>query len=92
MNTTFTISLPPALRQWVEAQIQSGGYGTPSEYVRELLRNEQKRQARMAVEAKLDEAITSGPAVPVTDATWQESEKRVAAVTKTLLRKNAKDR
>ena len=48
-----------------------------SEYIRQLLREEQKRQIRLRVEAKLDEAIASGDAVPVTGETWKDSGKRV---------------
>ena len=43
MNT-MNISLPPALRSFVDEQVASRGYGTASEYVRELLRRDQDRQ------------------------------------------------
>jgi hypothetical protein len=39
---------------------------------------EQQRQLRLAVEAKLEEAEASGPPIPVTAKTWKESEKRIA--------------
>ncbi len=40
---TMNVSLPDPLREFVERQVQSGGYGTSSEYVRELIRRDQDR-------------------------------------------------
>jgi len=42
---TMNISLPDALKDFVDRQVAEHGYGTSSEYVRELLRREQQRQA-----------------------------------------------
>lgn len=40
---TMNVSLPDVLREFVERQVESGGYGTSSEYVRELIRRDQDR-------------------------------------------------
>lgn len=40
---TMNISLPDTLRSFVEDQVSTGGYGTSSEYVRELIRRDQDR-------------------------------------------------
>ena len=40
---TMNVSLPDTLREFVERQVESGGYGTSSEYVRELIRRDQDR-------------------------------------------------
>jgi len=42
--TTMNISLPDALRSFVDKQVVTGGYGISSEYVRELIRKHQDRQ------------------------------------------------
>lgn len=42
--TTMNISLPDELKRFVDDQVSSRGFGTSSEYVRELLRREQDRQ------------------------------------------------
>ena len=39
----MNISLPDALRAFVDAQVDQRGYGTSSEYVRELIRRDQDR-------------------------------------------------
>jgi len=42
--TSLNISLPEALKQYVEGQVASGDWGTPSEYVRELIRQDKERR------------------------------------------------
>ena len=59
--TTMTISLPDALRSFVDKQVASGGYGTSSEYVRELIRKDQDRQQLRAL---LLEGANSAPTAP----------------------------
>lgn len=41
--TTMNISLPESLKEFVDQQVSSRGYGTSSEYVRELIRKDQDR-------------------------------------------------
>jgi antitoxin ParD1/3/4 len=41
---TMNISLPDSLKAFVEEQVAEKGYGTSSEYVRELIRKDQDRQ------------------------------------------------
>ncbi|MDB5710605.1 MAG: CopG family transcriptional regulator [Sphingomonas bacterium] len=40
----MNISLPDALKSFVDDQVAGGAYGTSSEYVRELIRMDQDRQ------------------------------------------------
>lgn len=40
----MNISLPESLKSFVDEQVIERGYGTSSEYVRELIRKEQDRQ------------------------------------------------
>jgi antitoxin ParD1/3/4 len=42
--STMNISLPEPLKSFVDEQVAGGGYGTSSEYVRELIRKDQDRQ------------------------------------------------
>jgi antitoxin ParD1/3/4 len=42
--TSLNISLPEALKKYVEGQVASGDWGTPSEYVRELIRRDKERR------------------------------------------------
>ena len=42
--STMNVSLPDALKSFVDEQVARRGYGTSSEYVRELIRADQDRQ------------------------------------------------
>jgi len=42
--TSLNISLPEALKEYVEGQVASGDWATPSEYVRELIRQDKERR------------------------------------------------
>ena len=44
----MNVSLPDAMKEWVEAQVQTGRYGNSSDYVRDLLRRDQERAAKRA--------------------------------------------
>jgi antitoxin ParD1/3/4 len=41
---TMNISLPEGLRDFVDEQVSGRGFGTSSEYVRELIRRDKDRQ------------------------------------------------
>lgn len=42
--STMNISLPDTLKSFVDEQVHQRGYGTSSEYVRELIRKDHDRQ------------------------------------------------
>jgi len=69
---TMNISLPDQLKDYVEAQVNSGRYSTVSEYVRELVRADQKRREREELELRILEGLNSGAAVEATSAKWEE--------------------
>lgn len=58
---TMNISLPDPLKLYVEQQVSAGGYSSASEYVRELVRADQKRKAKEHLEGILLEALKSKP-------------------------------
>ena len=75
--TSMNITLPEPMRQFVEAQISSGSYGTASEYVRTLIREDQKRKAKERLEALLLEGLDSGDPVEATPEFWKEMRGRI---------------
>lgn len=40
---TMNVSLPDTLKAYVDQQVAQAGYGTSSEYIRELIRRDQER-------------------------------------------------
>jgi antitoxin ParD1/3/4 len=60
--STMNISLPDALKTFVDDQVSGRGYSTSSEYVRELIRKDQDRQHLRGL---LMAGAESAPTVPV---------------------------
>jgi antitoxin ParD1/3/4 len=75
--TSLNISLPETLKKYVEQQTEQGGYSTPSEYVRQLLREDQKRRAEEKLENLLLAGLKSGKGVEVNEEYWQKLRQRI---------------
>ena len=69
---TMNISLPDQLKEFVEGQVGSGRYSSVSEYVRDLIRDDEKRKAQVRLEALLVEGIRSGEATKMTRQDWSD--------------------
>jgi antitoxin ParD1/3/4 len=76
--TSMNISLPEELKEYVEEQTQSG-YSTPSEYVRELIREDQKRRAKERLDSLLLEGLNSGDPIPANAKFWAELKREALA-------------
>ncbi len=55
----ISISLPDQLKEFIDEQIGSGRYNSVSEYVRDLIFDDERRKAREKLEAMLMEGIQS---------------------------------
>ena len=64
---SMNISLPSALKAFVDGHVAEGHYATASEYVRELIRNAAKAKAQARLEDLLLEGL-EGEATEWTDA------------------------
>jgi antitoxin ParD1/3/4 len=57
----MNVSLPDPMKEWVEAQSQTGRYSNASDYIRDLIRRDQNRADQIvAMQARVSEAIDSG--------------------------------
>jgi antitoxin ParD1/3/4 len=74
MRNSMHISLPTPLKKWVEQQVHERGFATASEFMRDLLRQQQERerQVRARIEEQLLEGLESGPATPMTRKDWAD--------------------
>ena len=70
--TTMNVSLPRTQKEFVDQQVQQGSFSTVSDYIRDLIRREQRAFAREELERKLLEGLNSGPATEMTKADWKE--------------------
>jgi antitoxin ParD1/3/4 len=58
---TMNVSLPDPMKEWVERQSRTGRYANASDYVRDLIRRDQDRQAAIAeLQQLVDEGLASG--------------------------------
>jgi antitoxin ParD1/3/4 len=69
---TMNISLPDPLKEFVEHQVASGQYSSVSEYVRELIRDDEKRRATKRLEDLLLEGLESGEPTEMTRQDWAD--------------------
>jgi antitoxin ParD1/3/4 len=81
-RTTMNISVPPALKSWVDQQVDAGGFGTASEFIRHLIRDAKARDAaRDAIDDALEAGLDSGFS-PMHASDWddirREGRRRVA--------------
>ena len=78
----MNISLPAPLKRFIDEQIAAGCYSSASEYVRDLIRGDEKRRAEERLEALLLEGL-EGQESPLTREDWtairNEALSRVAA-------------
>ena len=71
---TMNISLPDNLKAFVDEQVSERGYGTSSEYVRELIRRDQDR---LHLRDLLVAGASSAPTAPVNAAYFDVMRQRV---------------
>lgn len=39
---TLNVSMPDAMRSWIDSQVQAGQYANASDYIRDLIRHDQR--------------------------------------------------
>ena len=73
--STMNVSLPDELKSFVDERVDGGGYGSTSEYVRDLIRRDQDRERLRGL--VLDGA-SSAPG-PIADESYFEALRRSVA-------------
>ncbi len=71
MQTSMNVSLPVTLKKYVEKRVKDDGYSTPSEYMRELIRTDQRACEQKNQEELLREGM-AGQRTAVTPKFWEE--------------------
>lgn len=74
---TINISLSENLREFVESQVRSGGYSSVSEFMRVLVRREQRERDREKLELRILEGLSSGEPAEVTPEMWEQLRRRL---------------
>jgi antitoxin ParD1/3/4 len=90
----MNISLPDSLKAFIEKQVQSGRYPSPSAYVETLIREDEQRQGEAGqplpvdthfdarIAALLQEAEDSGEPEEVTPEAWEGIEREAMTILK----------
>lgn len=73
-TSTMNIALPEPLRAYVAQRVESGEYGNTSEYVRDLIRKDQREQRIQRLRALVEDGLASGVASADVPADWDELE------------------
>jgi antitoxin ParD1/3/4 len=72
----MNISLPEPLKKFVDRQVKERGYAGASDYVRELIRSDEKRAAGELLRKLIAEGLASGEPMRVDDAYWKRKRKQ----------------
>jgi antitoxin ParD1/3/4 len=68
----MNISLSDQLKEFVDHQVGTGRYSTVSEYVRDLIREDEKCAAQEKLEALLVEGVQSSRPTGITRQDWED--------------------
>jgi len=71
-RNTMSFALPESLRHYIDERVRSGNYGNTSEYLRDLIRQDQQNQAAARLRALITEGFESGEGRIVTGAVIDE--------------------
>ena len=68
----MTISLPKDLKEFVKKRSLTAHFGTPSDYIRGLIREDAKRLEEERLEHELLKGLRSGKPIPMTKDAWKQ--------------------
>jgi antitoxin ParD1/3/4 len=56
---SFNVTMPEELLEYVRRRTKDGGFGTPTEFMRDLIRRDRDAQAEVAIEKQLLDGMNS---------------------------------
>ena len=75
-----TITITDTQEKWIQSRIEAGDFTNESEYIRDLVRHDQDRNAtRAALQSAIDDGLASGVSDKRTDDIWRAAEARHTA-------------
>ena len=75
-RNTMSFALPENMRDYIDARVSNGSYGNTSEYLRELIRRDQREQAAQRLRDLIADGLASGEGREATDDVIDELRKR----------------
>jgi len=68
----MSVSLPKHLKEYIRARTKQDSFGTPSDYIRSLIRDDVKRHEQEHLEKMLLEGMASGSGQTMTANEWKK--------------------
>ena len=78
-SSTMTISLPEDLKQFAIKRSRTAHFGTPSDYIRGLIREDLQRLEQERLEIELMKGL-KGKGIPMTPAAWKRMRDEAAQI------------
>lgn len=76
---TMNVSLPDAMKKWVETQAKTGRFSNASDYVRDLIRRDQESAlVHVELQQLVDKGLESGVSNRTIEDIWKEAEEKNA--------------
>ena len=76
---TMNVSLPDAMKKWVEIQAKTGRFSNASDYVRDLIRRDQESAlVHVELQQLVDKGLESGVSNRTIEDIWKEAEEKNA--------------
>ena len=72
-----SLELSSDLKRFADRRTEQGGFGHVGDYIRELIRLDQRQSAQVLLEAELLKGLASGPSQVMTKSEWDELRKGV---------------
>lgn len=76
---TMNISMTDPMKQFVDDEVREGGFASTSDYMRELIRERQRRKAEDELRAAIAAGLASGPALPMEPDFFERMRERARA-------------
>ena len=74
MANTISIAIPEPIVEYIDHRVATGGYGNRSEYIRDLVRMDQREQAKRRLRELVTEGLASSSATPMSATDWTDME------------------
>lgn len=72
MAHTISIAVPEPVVAYMDERVAAGEYGNRSEYIRDLVRRDQRERSKDRLRALVEEGLASGAATPMSQGDWDE--------------------
>ena len=74
---SLNVKMPDKMREYVDERAEEESFGTPTEYVRHLIREDQKARDKEVLEKMLLEGLNSGEPIEITEEYWDSKKKEL---------------